>query len=304
MVTKANMKIRKSWCQWMILLFLLTGCLDIDIATKFEEDGSGTFSIKAAPVETDNEYVNMDDIDGCIESIAELPVEWSDISYREAGSLDNPNSNGTCVYTYQFSDLGEAEKVYKSVGMEIQDLYIDERTFFFKISNRDCKESGFDDPSDGSIDLSVELPGRVNSHNADRFVGEKLTWKLLRPDCFDAIAESKLSFVEDGPVEEQRPSETLPNLETTQPNLAHVPESSPVTEENETSSFDEFGKDEGPLNAVVIWTTIGASVATMIGTLIAYTESKRNKTPNVERSQELRNQKTSSKKGPGNWDRF
>ena len=52
---------------------------------------------------------------------------------------------------------------------------------------------------------------------------------------------------------------------------AHIEDSSTM------QSSESLSEDNQLINSIAIWTTIGASIATMIATAIAYRESKKNR---------------------------
>lgn len=251
--------IRRRW--WIAFLLLLSGCVDGEITTKFLKDGSGTVVLKFAPLESSEG--TMTSVSDCVEMLDNDANTWDKISISEAGSLGNPNSKAACVYTYQFDELTEVKYLYDKIGLlDIEKLYLDEDNFYLTASIADCTPSASD--SEGSIFLSLELPGQITSNNADKVIGNRLTWDLDSIGCSQVVAESKLQLAEPKSAVEDEPIKPTP---TSDISIENPPSIAPVEADQP--------KKEGVVNSVVIWTTIGASVATIIATVIAFSESRK-----------------------------
>lgn len=249
---------------WILILLFLSSCVEAEILHSFRSDGSGTVEIKVAPSDATDD--SPDSYEDCVEAFTEEnPNLWDEIGFLEAGTPGNPNSNDTCVLGKRFDSLGEAEDFYTDSDLlDIQSLYIDNRFFYFKAYDSDCVSEPSEDET-GTLLFTLELPGRITSHNADKVIGKQLTWDLLRIGCSSILAESVLEVPITRPPEEApTPLPSTTSAGTQQDN------SSPVSVPVETSSEEEE-------NQILLWTTIGASVATIIGTVIAYTESRKKK---------------------------
>lgn len=236
----------------------------MDIITKIEPDESGVLVLKIGPVDPDDPYVELNNLEEC--SSIDVPVQWSDITFKPAGSPGNPNKNRACIFTARFNDLVELDYVYSNIFSQAQNLYIDDDIFHFKLSDLTCEDSTSLEKNDASLDVTVELPGRIRSHNADKQIGRQLTWNIPKIDCFEAIAQSELT-----PIVEPVP-ETLEDDVAIEP----IPVETEIVEP--APAPNEPKKESAAIDSVNLWTTIGASVATILGTAIAfaaYTDSKK-----------------------------
>ena len=237
------MNSRKFWLMWAVLLTLLTGCVEeFHGEVSFEKNGSGVLSLKVMHSK-DSKAKN---IESCRQYFT--GIKWKDISYKDLSSINNL-AGDQCTYIYSFNDLDEVESVHKTLGFKLGRLTIDENNFTYKAANKTCTDD-FDPKVVKSATWSVRPPGTISSHNAEKIIGDKLTWTLSGSDCYNISAMSTLT---------QPPEKVTEN-----PTLSKVSPS----EKTESQPFD---------TSIVTWTTVGASLATIIATAIAYKESKKKK---------------------------
>lgn len=248
------MNSKKAWLIWLLLLALLTSCEEVHGHFTFERNGSGVLSLKVMYPKGSK----VKDIKGCREYLNQ--IQWNDISYEGLSSMNNPSGGDQCTYIYSFNDLDEVEKLHKALGLNLEILSIDDNYFTYKSVDKACVKD-FDPKYTKSVTWSVKPPGNISSHNAEKVIGEKLTWNLSGLDCYNVSVVSSLTQPTDKATatKDSVATDKSPNGETT-------PSKSSSGEKTESQPLDA---------SIVTWTTIGASIATIIATAIAYKESKK-----------------------------
>jgi hypothetical protein len=239
------MKSKKAWLIWALFSILLTSCEEIHGYITFEKNGSGVLSLKVVYPEGSN----VKSVEKCREYLPN--GQWDDVSYEGSSSVSNPSSGDQCTFTYSFNDLGQVDKQYRALGIKLDRLSIDDNQFTYQAVDKTCVKD-FDPKVTKSVTWSVKPPGTVTSHNADKVIGDTLTWNMLGFDCYDISAVSSL---------------TKPTDQATDDKGSAASSKSP-DDKTESQPLDE---------SVVTWTTVGASIATMIATAIAYKEFKKKK---------------------------
>jgi len=235
--TERKMNSKKAWLVWLALLVLLTSCVEeIHGYFTFEKNGSGVLNLEVVYPESSG----VKDIEGCSKNLTQ--IQWDSILYEGLSSINNPSGMDQCRYIYSFNNLYEVEKLHKALGLKLEKLSIDDNYFIYKAFNRTCDNDVGQLAK--SVTLSIKPPGNVSSHNAEKVIGNKLTWNLSGGvDCYDISVVSAL----------------------TQP-----------TEPSKSLQSEKTG--DLPLDSTITtWTTIGASLATIIGTAIAYKQYKKKK---------------------------
>lgn len=254
------MNSKKALLKWSVLLMLLTSCFDEGHGYfTFKKNGSGVLNLEVLFPESSE----VKDIKDCREALSS--IDWNNISYEGSSSINNPSGGDQCRYIYSYNDLDEAEKLHKALlGFKLERLSIDDNYFTYKALDKTCVDD-FVRKHTKSVTWSIKPPGNIRSHNAEKVIGDKLTWNLSGFDCYDISVVSALT---------QPADETTANkdLVVTEPKN----KDSVVTEPN-TSSPSEKTESEPVDATIVTWTTIGASIATIIATAIAYKESRKKK---------------------------
>jgi len=248
------MNSKKVWAIWSIFLILLTGCEEIHGVISFEKNGSGILSLKIVYPES-----SKIDVETCRKSLTS--IEWTNVSHERIRSMNNPSGSDQCAYTYSFNDLDEVEKLYRGLGLKLNRLTINTDEFTYKATDNTCVKD-FDPNLTKSVTWSVKPPGNIRLHNADKVIGDKLTWNISGFDCYDRSVVSGIVS----------PLERVPESQATQ-----SPENKVSTDKSlndkaiPTTNLPSEKTENQPLDAsVALWTTVGASVATMIATIVAY----------------------------------
>lgn len=189
-------------------------------------------------------------------------VEWHNVSHEGSSALNNLSGRDQCTYTYSFNDLDQVDKLYKALGFKLDRLSIDDNYFTYKSVDKTCAKD-FDPNVTKSATWSVKPPGTISSHNAEKVIGDKLTWNLSGSDCHNISVVSALTQPTDKATENKDSAETdkLTDDKT-------IPNKSSPSEKTEIQPLDA---------SIVTWTTVGASIATIVATAIAYKESKKKK---------------------------
>jgi hypothetical protein len=231
------MSSKKAWLIWSLLLMLLTSCEEIHSYITFEKNGSGVFSLKIVYPQSGK----VKDVEACRQSFNS--IQWNNILYEGSSSINNPSGGDQCTYVYSFNDLEEVEKLHKVLNIKLNQLKIDDNYFTYKAIDKTCANS-FDPKVTKSVTWSIKLPGNISSHNAEKVIGDKLTWNLSGSDCYDISAVSALN--------QSGSDKTI----------------SAPSEKTESLPLD---------GSILIWITIGASIVAIIAIAIAYKESQKKK---------------------------
>ena len=286
------MSFRKSSLIWMVLPIFLTSCEEIHGTIAFKKNGSGTVNLEIIYAEN----LKVKNVDSCREYMSN--IKWNDIAYNSESSLNNPSGSDQCIYTYYFNDLIEVEKLHKGLNLNLQKLSISNNYFVYEANNQACVKD-LDPDAFKSVTWSVESPGNISSHNAEKIIGNKLTWNISGFDCYTILVKSVLRQSEevkgkadsvvtsDLPEHKDRvtPSTSPSSDKLNQPEDVKADTDSVVTSDlpedkdrvtpSTLPSSDKAKKET--LDSVVLWTTISASIATIIGTVIAYMTYKDSK---------------------------
>jgi len=249
--TERKMNSKKAWLIWSLFLMLLTGCEEFHVDTTFEKNGSGVLRLVVVYSES-----SKMDVEQCRKVGREYgpKVQWHNVSHEGSSSVNNPSGRDQCTYTYSFNDLDEADNLHKALGFKLDRLSIDNNYFTYKATNRACVND-FDPKVLKSVTWSVKPPKTISSYNAEKVIGDNLIWNLSGSDCYDISVVSALVQ----PADEATVNKDL---------LVTEPSKSSPGEKTENQPFDA---------TIVTWTTVGASIATIIATAIAYKESKKKK---------------------------
>jgi hypothetical protein len=165
--------------------------------------------------------------------------------YEGSPSINNPSGGDQCTYVYSFNSLDEVEKLHKVLNVKLDRLSIDDNSFIYKSHDKACANN-LGDYTPKSITWSIKTPGGETIHNATKIIGDKLTWNIPGLDCYNISVESTIA-------------KKVPEVKL-----------SPTSEKN----------DNQPIDSISSLTTTGASVATIIATIVAYfayIESKKKK---------------------------
>lgn len=250
--------------EFFLLLFLLTGCFEeVYITSSFKENGSGTFVFESvgATSYSEDSIEEISGIEDCnfasSDDEQESVLKWNSVNYFEPNTRNNPSSGGRCVYVYEFSSLEELAFVYEEVfEIRIRELSIDDSSFRHNIYQEQCES----EPLIEKVNFTMEFPGEKISHNADRILGNSLTWNVEGISCYEIIAQYKI------PETENSDNEVMSELDESAEILKQP---STTTELDETDiATEESGVD----SALLLWTTIGASIATIFATIFAFIE--------------------------------
>lgn len=240
------MNSKKALLIWSVLLMLLTSCYEGHGYFTFEKNGSGVLNLEIVFPES----LKAEDIEGCREAFTS--IKWDNISYEDGSSINNSSGGDQCRYIYSFNDLDEVARLHKALNLKLERLRINNNYFIYKALDKTCVDD-FDPNYTKSVTWSIKPPGNIKSHNAEKVIGDKLTWNLSGSDCYDISVVSVL---------------TQPAEETTADSVVTEPNTSSPSEKTESQPLDA---------TIVTWTTIGASIATIIATAIAYKESRKKK---------------------------
>jgi hypothetical protein len=213
---------------------LLVGCKEVHGYFTFEKNGSGALSLKVLYPESSK----IKDIKGCREYFTQ--ISWNDVLYEGSSSINNPSGGDQCTYNYSFNDLDEVEKLHQALSLKLETVSINNDQFTYKALDKTCAND-FDPKYTESVTWSVKPPGNIVSHNADKVIGDKLTWNLSGSDCYDVYIISSLT----------QPADKITALNKSSP-----------SEKTDNQSLD---------SSIGLWTIIGGFAATMITTVIAYT---------------------------------
>lgn len=230
------MNSKKAWLIWVLFLTLLTGCEEIHGSITFEKNGSGVLSLTIVYPEGSS----VKSVEKCREYSPS--GQWDNVLYEGSSSVNNPSGRDQCIFTNSFNDLDEVDKQYKALGIKLDKLSIDDNNFTYQAVNKTCVQD-FDPKVTKSVTWSVKPPGTISSHNAEKVIGDRLTWSLSGGDCYDISVVSTLTQ----------------SAESSKSSPSEKPENQPLD------------------TTITTWTTIGASIATIIATAIAYKEYKKKK---------------------------
>jgi len=248
------MNSKKTWAIWAVFLILLTGCKEIHGVISFKKNGSGILSLKIVYPES----LEIKDVEGCRKSLSS--IEWNNVSYEGFHSMNNPSGGDQCTYTYSFNDLDEVEKLHEVLGLKLNKLSINNDEFKYESTDNTCADD-FDPNLTKSATWSVKPPGDISSHNADKVIGNKLTWNISGFDCYSISVASVVAS----------PLERVPEIPVTQlPDNTASTDQSPNDVISSTNSPNERNEKQSLDQSVALWTAVGASVATIIATVIAY----------------------------------
>ncbi|WP_293154309.1 MULTISPECIES: hypothetical protein [unclassified Microcoleus] len=211
------MNSKKIWAIWTVFLILLTGCEEIHGVISFKKNGSGTLSLRIVNSESPNEssQVNVETCRKLLTSIA-----WDNVSHERIRSTNNSSGSDQCAYTYSFNDLDEVEKLYKGLGLKLNRLTINNDEFTYKSTDKTCVND-FDLKFTKSVTWSIEPPGNIKLHNADKVIGDKLIWNISGSDCYDISVVSGIAS----------PLERLPEPSTTPEQATSRVPASPISSE-------------------------------------------------------------------------
>lgn len=223
-----------------VFSMLLTSCKEIHGTISFEKDSSGVLSLRIVYPES----LAIKNIKDCRKYLT--TIKWNDYLYEGLPSINNPSGGDQCTYSYSFNDLDEVEKLHRGLNLKLDRLSIDDDRFIYKANDKTCINNPVDFETK-SITWTVKPPGNKNTHNAAKIIGDKLTWNISGLDCYNLSVESLIN-----------------NKSLDDKIVANTSTSSEKSEKQ-------------PLDLIGVWTTIGASIATMIAAIIAYTESKKKK---------------------------
>lgn len=257
------MNSKKIWPMWAVSLILLAGCEEIHGAISFEKNGSGILSLKITYPET-----SKMDVKGCRSFLTN--VKWNKVSYERIPSKYNIGGNDQCIYVYSFNDLDEVEELHKGLGVKLDKFIINNDEFIYKSTDKKCVNN-FAEATKVAT-WSVKPPGGIRLHNADKVVGDKLTWNISGLDCYDISVMSGIASPLERLSEPQSTQSPENKLSTDKSlNDKALPSTNSPGEKSEKQSLDAL---------IALWTTVGASIATIVATLIAcvtYRDSKKKK---------------------------
>jgi hypothetical protein len=248
------MNSKKIWVMWATSLILLTGCEEIHGAISFKKNGSGILNLRIVHPED-----SKVDVETCRKLITD--IEWSNVSHEKVPGIVSPGKD-QCVYTYSFNDLDEVEKLYKRLGLKLDRLIINSDEFTYKSTNNECVNDVNPTKSTKLATWSVTPPGNIRLHNADKIIGDKLTWNISGLDCYDiSVVSGVAPSLERLPEPQKTQSPESKSLDDKPLNDKTVPSTNSPSEKPEKQSLD---------STVALWTAVGASVATILATFIAY----------------------------------
>lgn len=241
----------------LIFSLLLVGCDELHFFTTFEEDGSGFIDLEVVNY-PDGEFSDYESIEDCSADFDELGVQPDNIAYESYASSAIGQQNGArCIYTFEFDDLEEAARLHTAFELNLDQLYFHNDAFTYQASSDDCDGSA---DSDDNATWNLRLPGEINSHNADKVIGDQLTWNVSS-DCYDIFAESTLV----------QPSALVQPEQESRVNDSPISEEAPSEDE---SANEGSPAQEGSLDSAV-WIMLGASMPILIGGIVAYVNSRK-----------------------------
>jgi hypothetical protein len=235
---------------WAAFLIPLAGCKEINGTISFKENESGILKIEV--VYPKDSKAN---IDTCSQYFKE--IKWNNIIHDEGNQ---------CIYIYYFSNFEDVGKIHKSLNINLYKLTKNKEHFTYKANNESCIKKQDESKYAIPITWSLKPPGNVVSHNADKIIGNTLTWNISTLDCYNVFVESDFSQPEEKLISKKSsvPTENLSdNKKTANTNTNII-------------NYPGTRDDEKPPD----WTAISASIATIIATVIAYftyRESKKKK---------------------------
>lgn len=237
----------------LIFSLLLIGCDENHLFSTFEEDGSGFIKLEVVNY-PDGEFSDYESIEDCSVDFNELiGTQPDDVAYVSQSSALGQQKGDRCIYTFEFDNLEEAERLHAAFNLELDQLYFRNDTFTYQASSDDCEGN---EDSDDADTWNLKLPGEVSSHNADKIIGQQLTWNLTS-NCYDIYAESTLAQPEsESAVTESQINDDEPSGDES---------------DNEGSLAEQPSE-----NSAVMWAIIGAMIPTLIG-IIAYLKSSKTK---------------------------
>lgn len=232
---------------------LITSCDEMHVLTSFNDNESGSFKLDIL-YDEDKSFDDMGSTPStCLKSLEEI-WESSALSQNVIVSVENRKNRSWCVYSYQFQDLTELVAYYTSLNINIENLTTTANTFTYQIPPQACEplsDETNQDPND--FTWSIKVPGEISEHNANKVIGNTLTWIGRSLECDGAFAKANLSQPSEPVVTEELPENLV------------IPQETAI----------ESQVPEQPLSMVVVLTTIGASIATIVATIIAYLELRK-----------------------------
>lgn len=157
-----------------LICLAITGCT-FQVYTKINEDGSGEAVYEVGFTDEENLcngtecYTSVDD---CIDFFGKDVA----ISASSVVTFENRGGKKWCVLRVTFESVEELDSFYdKGIGIEANTIVIKSNTITYNVPLQ--LGDGLDDESTWTL----VLPGEIQDNNADKLIGNTLTWKLNHP---------------------------------------------------------------------------------------------------------------------------
>ncbi|MGD1866196.1 MAG: hypothetical protein ACFB0D_16730 [Phormidesmis sp.] len=221
-------------------LLLFVNPSTVEVSTVFEEEGNGSFTLELSQSPPSDEPSK--DNSFCDVNLGE-GLEWRTVKYKELRSSEEETTTDRCTYEFDFNTLEDARKLYQSLEIPLSELTINNNVFVYRISDQVCSNL----TEEVNFRWFVETPGeiRAKSWNFYEIGANHIAWDLTSRKCGEMFVDSRIATNEPSPNQNQRQS----------------------SRSSKPSPFDLING----------WTTIGASIATIVGTLLAIAEYRKRK---------------------------
>jgi hypothetical protein len=157
----------------LLLLFCATGCIEIEVTTKLEDNGSGTQTWRFA---------------GTALVSSEIKKQVENNSFFKSAVIRDAFEDGDYILeaTLKFQDVKDLENADREIRYETEGYFVRTHTYS-EVWKRSGQESGMlAQHARGAIPITfrvqVMLPGRIVQSNADSTEGSVARWSVPASD--------------------------------------------------------------------------------------------------------------------------